>query len=80
MAVNCSAFYDVMLSEPEASRRKKKLQMRLLERSGTGLGSVPVNPALDSPVVTYLRKGTRFAGNIALETRNVVDTALAKVR
>jgi hypothetical protein len=80
VAVNCSAFYDVMLSEPEASRRKKKLQMRLLERSGTGLESVPVNPALDSPVVTYLSKGTKFAENVALETRNVVDAALAKVR
>ena len=76
VAVNCSAFYDIMLSEPEESRRKKQLQMRLLELSGTGLESVPVNPELDSSLVIYARKATTNAVNIALETRNVAVTAL----
>jgi hypothetical protein len=77
VAVNCSAFYDIMLSEPAAARRKKTLQLRLLELSGAGLESVPVNPALDSELAAYVRKGTEFGGGIALETRNVVGAVLS---
>jgi hypothetical protein len=80
VAVNCSAFFDMMLSESEAARRDKTLQTRLLELSGTGLGSVPINPALDSPLATYVRKGTTNAGNLALETRDVLASIFAARR
>ena len=76
VAVNCSALYDIMLSEPEESRRNRALQMRILELSGTGLESVPINPSLDLPLVTAVRKGTWHAANIALETRNIVAGSL----
>ncbi len=66
-----------MLSEPARSRRKKTLQMRLLELSGTGLESVPVNPSLDSSWSPTVRKGTGIRGGIALETRNVVGAVLS---
>jgi hypothetical protein len=80
VAVNCSALFDIMLSEPETSRRQKKLQLRLLELSGTGLEAIPINPTLDSSLSVFLRRVTWHACNVALETGNVVRGLAAERR
>ena len=54
--------------------------MRILELSGTGLASIPVNPILDSSFVRYRREGKRYAANIALELANVVRTTASARR
>ena len=66
-AVNYARLFDIMLAEPEAARRAKTLQMRVLELSGTGLASIPVNPVLDSALVRHGRKGKRYVANVADE-------------
>ena len=69
---NCSAIFDLLLSEEGNLRGAGMLQKQIVELSGTGLGSFPINPPLNTKMTKIVRQIRNELSLIVGEMRNMV--------
>jgi hypothetical protein len=69
---NCSAIFDLLLSEEEHIRSTGTLQRKIVELSRTGLDVFPINPPLDKINPKYARRLREWTATLIGESRNMV--------